>query len=41
MNIASNIGIDISDENYGTISTIDKYTESGYYLVKWTNGSYT
>ena len=41
MNIASNIGIDISDENYGTISTIDKNSESGYYLLKWTSESYT
>ena len=40
-NIALKIGRDISSEDYGTISTSDKNSESGYYLVKWTSESYT
>ena len=39
--IALNICIDVRDEGYGAIYTIDKNTESGYYLVKWTIESYT
>ena len=38
--IALNIYIGISDEYYGAISTIDKNSESVYYLVKWTIESY-
>ena len=30
----------MSDNNYGAISTIDKNSENGYYIVKWTNDSY-
>ena len=40
-NIALNIVRDIRDEDYGTIIIIDKNSESGYYLVKWTSDSYT
>ena len=40
-NIALNIGKDISDNNYGEASTIDKNVENEYYLVKWTGGSYS
>ena len=31
----------ISYNDYGKISTIDKNSENGYYIVKWTNGSFT
>ena len=39
-NIALNIGKDKSDNNYGSISKIEKNAENWYYLVKWTSGSY-
>ena len=35
------MGKDISDNNYGEASTIDKNVENEYYLVKWTGGSYS
>ena len=40
-NIALNIRKDISDNNDGVISKIDKNAENEYYLVKWTSNSYT
>ena len=40
-NIYLSVGKDISDSNYGEISTVDKNAENGYYLVKWTSYSYT
>ena len=40
-NIDFKIGRDISDNDYGEISTIDKNTENWYYLVQWTSDSYT
>ena len=38
--ISLNIGRDISDNDYGKISTTDKNAYSGYYLVKCTSDSY-
>ena len=40
-NIALNIGKHISDNDYGSISTIDKNVGNSYYLVKCTGDSYT
>ena len=40
-NIALNIGKEISDNHSRAISTIEKNSESGYYLVKCTSGGYT
>ena len=40
-NIDLNIGKDISENDYGAISIIDKNAETGYYFVKWTSDSYT
>ena len=40
INIDLNIDRGISDRYYGAISTIDKNSESVYYLVKWTIESY-
>ena len=37
-NIASHIEKDKSEEDYVAIYKIDKNTENGYYLVKWTVG---
>ena len=39
-NIYLNIVRSISEKDYCAISTIDKNTEGGYYLVKWTSDSY-
>ena len=43
-NFISNIDLDIckdiSDKDYGEISTIDRNAENGYSLVKWTSDSY-
>ena len=39
-NIAFIFCRDISNKDYGTVSTIDKNSESGYYPVKWTSKSY-
>ena len=36
-----NIGIYLSHKDSGTISTMDKTAEYGYYLVKWASESYT
>ena len=41
MGIPLNIVRDISENYYDTISVIDKNSDSGYYLVKWTSESYT
>ena len=40
MKSALGIGKDISDNDYGSISTMEKNAESGYYLDKWTSYSY-
>ena len=40
-NIALNIRKDISDNDYGEISKIEKNVECGYYLVEFTCGNYT
>ena len=40
-NIALNIGKDISDNDYGAISIIEKNAECGYYLVEFTRENYT
>ena len=40
-NIALNSVRNISDNNYGALSTIHENAENGYYLVKWTSDSYT
>ena len=34
-----NIGGDIGDKYYDTISNVSKYAESGYYLIKYTSES--
>ena len=40
-NIALSIGKNISDNDYGSISTIDKSEGNLYYVVKLTSDSYT
>ena len=40
-NIDLNIDKDISDNDYGSISKIDKNAENWHYLVKFTSDGYT